>query len=335
LSPLNVAAAPAPQTVPTISAGSPAQIVNDIYQAELGRPAEAAAIAYGSAILNGGKVTAADFAQQVRNSPEAQARRNSFPSQDAATIPAPAATAPVENFGMTPTIGAPATTPTIGPTFAPTIAPTQVPTIAAPPAVQATSPASSTVSPYGFSMSNVSTGFGAIPQTFGSYYGPSAGSTSNLGLDLPAAPSNPVGDFNFSGANVGGFDVNAPGLGASPQAPADGFAMQQGSGYNPQASQNAYLDSQIKNANAANNALDSFNAAITPVGQAPLRAGQFVSSTGDPGLYQNASDYNIQTMVLNQQALAQKPAAVIAAKPVVVPKVAQGAFAPVPFYGRW
>jgi hypothetical protein len=77
------------------------------------------------------------------------------------------------------------------------------------------------------------------------------------------------------------------------------------------------------------------NAQLTSVGQAPLRAGQFVSGTGNPDIYKAASDYNIQTLVGNQQALTQKQAVFLGPTVAISPpKVAFGAGGPVPFFGR-
>lgn len=213
-----------------------------------------------------------------------------------------------------PTIGAPPVTPTIGP-------PALTPTIGAGPAVQATSP-SLNVGAYDFSNANVGGALGASPQSFGSFHG-----TSNLGMDMgqPQAQTGGIGQFGFSNANVGGFDVN--GFGGSSQA-SGGEAYgppTYSSNFNPQSSQNAYLDSQVNFANQQNAALDAFNPAI--------RNGMLTSSTGDPGIYKAAADYNVATLAANQANLA-KPRAPAAA-PVNVPRVAQGAFAPAPFVGRW
>ena len=302
---------------PTISPGSTAQTINDIYQAELGRPAEQAAIDYGNALLSSGKVTAADFAAQVRNSPEAQARRNAFPSQDAATIPAPGASPTVENLGLAPTIPAPAATPTIGPSFAPTINPVLSPTIPAPNAVNAYQGISS----YDFSGANVSGALGAGPQTFGDYYGTGAGSTQNLGLDLPAANSNPIGDFSFSGANVGGFNVNA----APSQQGGGGGGLVPGFGFDPQASEKAFLNGQamqIIQQDMAGKGIGNGQNALIASG----------SITNDAQQNDFVSRQNSNSL----QAFLQNAGRPTAAAPVVnAPRVAQGAFAPTPFFGRW
>lgn len=345
LSPLVASNVP-PAFAPTIGAGPAAQSINDIYQAELGRPAEQGAIDYGNALVGSGKVTLADFAAQVRNSPEAQARRSMFPSQDAATIGAPSLTPTIDSFGTAPTLGALASAPmvqpdyaqTIGPSFASTIAPTQAPTIG-PDYAPTIGPsnafnASQGLSPYDFSGSNVGGGLGAAPQNFGGFYGPSSG-TTNLGMDV--TPSNPVGDFSFGG-DVSGFDVNAQAQAPAPAPQSEAPITMGGLTWDPQHAENAYLDSQVNFANANNQALDAFNAALTPLGQAPLRAGQFVSGTGDPGIYKAASDYNIATLVANQQALAQKPAAQINTGTIKGSggnPVQFGAGGPAPFSGRF
>ncbi|WP_264051680.1 DUF4214 domain-containing protein [Methylobacterium flocculans] len=297
---------------PTIPPGSTAQTINDIYQAELGRPAEQAAIDYGAALLSGGKVTAADFAAQVRNSPEAQARRNAFPSQDAATIPAPGASPTVENLGLAPTIGAPSTSPTIGPNFAPTINPVLSPTIPAPNAVNAYQG----ISPYGFSGANVSGALGAGPQTFGDYYGTG---TQNLGLDLPAASSNPIGDFSFSGANVGGFDVNA-----APQTGGSG-GLVAGFGFDPQASEKAFLNGQAMQIIQQ----DMAGKGIGNGQNALIASGSITNDAQQNDFVSRQNSNSLQAFLQN----AGRPTA--AAPTVSAPRVAQGAFAPAPFFGRW
>jgi hypothetical protein len=166
----------------------------------------------------------------------------------------------------------------------------------------------------------------------------------------PAVNTARIGSYDFGG-NVGGFDVSSLGSmpGSGPAAPVGGSGEhgsawgytdangnQQVATFDPQKSQNAYLDGQVTQANESNHILDAMNAALTPAGQSPLRAGQFVSSTGNPYIQQAASDYNIETLRLNQEALVQKPAAIMA--PTVntaPPRIAQGAFSPAPFSGRW
>ena len=297
---------------PTIQPGSTAQTVNDIYQAELGRPAEQAAIDYGNALLSSGKVTAADFAAQVRNSPEAQARRNAFPSQDAATIPAPSASPTVENLGLAPLIPAPATSPTIGPNFAPTINPTLSPTIPAPNAVNAYQG----IYPYDFSGANVSGALGAGPQTFGDYYGTG---TQNLGLDLPAANGNPIGDFSFSGANVGGFDVNA-----APQG-GGGGGLVPGFGFDPQASEKAFLNGQAMQIIQQ----DMAGKGIGNGQNALIASGSITNDAQQNDFVSRQNSNSLQAFLQN----AGRPTA--AAPTVSAPRVAQGAFAPAPFFGRW
>jgi len=95
--------------------------------------------------------------------------------------------------------------------------------------------------PTGFSNANVGGALGATAQGFGDYYG-----TSNMGMDVgqPQAQAGGIGDFAFSGANVGGFDVNGF-AGAAPQASSQTAygPPTQSVNFNPQSSENAYLDS--------------------------------------------------------------------------------------------
>lgn len=100
--------------------------------------------------------------------------------------------------GTAPTIGAPGLSPLIGPETAPTIGPDFASLIGAGPSVQATSPG--VVSPFGFG-GNVSQG--VAPGSFG------AGIT----------PQAPIGNWGFSGANVGG------GLGATAQGLGGDYAV--------------------------------------------------------------------------------------------------------------
>jgi hypothetical protein len=236
------------------------------------------------------------------------------PDAWAQTIGAPAATPTIGAPGLTPLIGPPAATPTIGPQ--------QGLTIGAGPAVQATSPGQ--IGAYNFSQANVGGALGASPQTFGSFYGPTS-SLNNLGLDT-GQPAGAVNPYGFGG-DVSGFDVNGFGGGAPQASSQTAYGPPtQSVNFNPQASENAYLDSQVNQANQSNAALDAFNPA--------LRTGMFTSSTGNPDIYKAASDYNVATIGINA-ANAAKIAAPAAA-PVNVPRVAQGnAFTPAPFFGRW
>ena len=145
--------------------------------------------------------------------------------------------------------------------------------------------------PYGFSGANVGGGLGAQPQSMGSLY--PAGNGQGGGLD----------PYGFSQANVGGFDANSFGGGGGgggvedfaagtkdfnlspgfePTASED-FSSGQGDysgeygggGFNPQASEMAYLRGELANQYAANAKLaDSANAGINFANQGAAQANQ-------------------------------------------------------------
>ena len=266
-------------TVGTQGPTSLADMIQSTYQAELQRPGEGQNVQGVLDDINSGRTTFDAFKAKTHDSPEARALRGE-------PVNAPMLDTATPMLGMSPG-GLPTTSLGLLSPSLPDVS-SGVPNgsfglsgiTSGSPGSGSYNPFNGGFNPYGFSGANVGGGLGAQPQSMGSLY--PAGNSQGGGLD----------PYGFSQANVGGFDANSFGGGAPVEdfgsgaglgptqwndAPSGGGAQVDAgtAGFNPEASELAYLRGELANQYAANARLaDSANAGINFANQGAAQTNQ-------------------------------------------------------------